>query len=106
MRVTVGGNKLDYPGATATDTASMYTLKLLINSVISTWHARFLTLDIKNYYYYTPTSRWEYMRIPLSLIPDEISSQYDPRKLSKDGWVYMEIRNGMPGLKQARRIAN
>ena len=68
VRVTMGDNKLDCPDATATDTASIYTLKLLINSVISTWHARFLTLYIKSYYYYTPVSRYEYMRIPISLI--------------------------------------
>ena len=36
VRVTMGGNKPVYPGATATDTTSIYTLKLLINSFIST----------------------------------------------------------------------
>ena len=46
------------------------------------------------------------MRIPLSLIPDEILAQYDLRQHSKDFWVYMEICKGMPGLKQAGRIAN
>ena len=50
--------------------------------------------------------RYEYMRIPLSLIPDEIVAQYNLRQLSKDGWVYMEIWKGMPGLKQSGRIAN
>ena len=50
VRVTVGGDKLDYPGVTSTDTASISTLKFLLNSVISTPLARFLTLDIKNYY--------------------------------------------------------
>ena len=59
VQVTVGGEKIDYPSVTVTDTASLSTIKLLINSVISTWHARFLTLDIQNYYYNTPMSRWE-----------------------------------------------
>ena len=57
----MGVNKLDYPGVNATDTASCSTLKLLRSSVISTWHAQFLTLNIKNDYHYTPMSRWEYM---------------------------------------------
>ena len=54
VRMTVGGDKLDYPGITTTDTASLSTLKLLLNSVISTPLACFLTLNIKNYYYNTP----------------------------------------------------
>ena len=61
MRVTVRGNTLDYPGVTVTNTASLYNLKLLINSIIYTWHAWFLTLDITNYYYNTPMYCWEYM---------------------------------------------
>ena len=106
MRVTVGGDKLNYPDITATDTASLSTLKLLLNSVISTPLARFLTLNIKNYYYNTLMSRYEDMRIPLSLIPDEIVAQYDLQQLSKYGWVYMEIWKGMLGLNQAGRISN
>ena len=72
VHVTVGGDKLNYPGITATNTASLSTLKLPLNSVISTPQARFITLNMKNYYYNTPMPRYEYMRIPLSLIPDEI----------------------------------
>ena len=33
-------------------------------------------------------------------------AQYNLRQLSKDGWVYMEIHKGIPGLKHAGRIAN
>jgi hypothetical protein len=106
VRVTVGGDKLDYPGITATDTASLTTFKLLINSVISTNGARFLTLDIKDYYYNTPMPEYEYMRIQLDIIPEEVINQYNLRALAVNGWVYLEIRKGMPGLKQAGRIAN
>ena len=105
-RVTIGGEKLDYPGITATDIASINTLKILLKSFISTPLSCFITLDINKYYYNTPMSRYKYMHIPLSLIPDENMDQYDLRQLSKDGWVYMEIWKGMPGLKQAGRIAN
>ena len=89
MCVTVGGDKLNYTGITATDTASLSKLKLLLNSVIYTPLARFLTLDINNYYYNTLMSRYKYMHILLSLIPDKIVAQYDLLQLSKDGWVYM-----------------
>ena len=39
-------------------------------------------------------------------IPDEITDQYNLRALAHDGWVYMQIEKGMPGLKQAGKIAN
>ena len=106
VRVTVGGDKLVYHGITATATASLTTLKILLNSVISTPGARFITLDIKNYYYNTPMEVYEYMRLQLDVIPKEVVAQYDLHKLAVDGWVYLEIRKGMPGLKQAGKIAN
>ena len=51
-------------------------------------------------------ARYEYMKLALACIPDEIIEQYSLRTLSSDGWVYLEIRKGMPGLKQTGRIAN
>ena len=49
---------------------------------------------------------FEYMRMKLHDIPDEIINQYNLLALSTDGWVYMQIEKGMPGLKQAGKIAN
>ena len=46
------------------------------------------------------------MKLALACIPDEVIDQYSLRTLSSDGWVYLEILKGMPGLKQAGRIAN
>ena len=46
------------------------------------------------------------MKIALACIPYEIIEQYSLCTLSYDVWVYLEIRKGMPGLKQAGRIAN
>ena len=51
-------------------------------------------------------ARYEYMKLALAYIPDEIIEQYSLRTLSYDGWVYLEIRKGMPVLKQSGRIAN
>ena len=50
VRVTVYGNILDYPGATTTNCASLATTKCFLNSTISTPDARFVTLDIKDFY--------------------------------------------------------
>ncbi len=107
VRNCAGGDRLDYPGPTATQCASLVTIKLLLNSTISTPNARFTCFDIKNFYYGTPMQRYEYMKMHLSFFPDEIITQYDLHNIKDShGWIHMEIRKGMPGLKQAGRIAN
>eukprot|EP00804_Cyclotella_cryptica_P021360 CCRYP_001593-RA/>CCRYP_001593-RA protein AED:0.47 eAED:0.47 QI:0/-1/0/1/-1/1/1/0/149 len=69
IRLTVGGNRITYPGDCGTPTADMLTTKILLNSVISTKGARFMTIDIKDFYLNTPMVRPEYMRLKLSDIP-------------------------------------
>ena len=45
-RITVCGNMTNYPGDYGTPTADLLTVRLLLNSVISTEGARFMILDI------------------------------------------------------------
>jgi hypothetical protein len=107
VRNCAGGDPLDFPGPTATQTASLVTTKILLSSTVSTPNARFSAFDIKNFYYGTPISRYKYMKLHISKIPDEIIEEYDLKsRTTPDGWVYREIQKGMPGLKQAGRIAN
>ena len=73
---------------------------------ISTPGARFITLDIKNFYYNTPMGRYKYMKISLAMLSEEIITQYNLLQLAPNGWVYLEIRKGMPGLKHAGCITN
>ena len=47
---------------------------------------------------------FEYMNLPFSIIPDESIAQYNLK--GKGGWVYIEIRQGMPGLKNEGLITN
>jgi hypothetical protein len=54
VRITVGGNLIDYPFELTTGTANMVSSKILWNSVISTKGARFSSTDIKNTYLKTP----------------------------------------------------
>ena len=49
-RVTVGSNILDHPGTTTTNCASLPTTKCLLSSTISTPDARFMTIEIKDFY--------------------------------------------------------
>jgi hypothetical protein len=46
------------------------------------------------------------MKMPLQLIPNDITKHYKLRKKTVDGYVYMEIRKGMYGLPQACILAN
>jgi hypothetical protein len=54
MRLVAGGNRVHYPGNTGMPTANLLTIKLLINSTISTVGAKFMTMDIKVTYLNTP----------------------------------------------------
>ena len=66
VRFTVGGDRLDFPGATTTHCASLATTKYLLNSTISTPGARFMTLYIKDFYYGTAMARYKYMKLALA----------------------------------------
>jgi hypothetical protein len=65
-----------------------------------------MTIDLANFYLNTPMERFEYMRIPLSAIPDCIMDQYNLKPLIHNGSVMVEIRKGMYGLPQAGILAN
>jgi hypothetical protein len=106
VRLTVGGNILDYSGDVATSTADITTFKILINSTLSTEDAAMMMMDIKNYYLGTPLPRFEYIKKLLSRFPEEIVQKYNLNALAIDGWVYIEIRKVMYVLKQAGLLAN
>eukprot|EP00804_Cyclotella_cryptica_P009803 CCRYP_013232-RA/>CCRYP_013232-RA protein AED:0.30 eAED:0.25 QI:0/0/0/1/0/0/3/0/606 len=84
VSITVGGNLIDYPGELTTRTADLVTSKILWNSIISTPNARYLTADLKLFYLTAPLDRYEYMRIPLKIIPTD---QYNLRDKAKNGFA-------------------
>jgi hypothetical protein len=101
-RLVAGGDRVHYPFNAGTPSANLLTVKLLINSVISTPRARFFTMDIKNFYLCTPMMRYEYMRLKLSELPDNVIAHYHLRDIAiPDGYVYCKILQGMYGLLQA-----
>ena len=53
-RITVDGNLINYPRDCGTPTADLLTVKLLFNSIISTPNAKFMSIDIKDFYLCTP----------------------------------------------------
>jgi hypothetical protein len=106
VRLTVGGDRLDYSGDAATSTADITTFKILINIILSTEDAEMMMMDIKNYYLGTPLPTYEYMRLPISILPLDIIEKYKLTLLAVNGWVYLEICKGMYSLKQADLLAN
>jgi len=78
-RITIGGNLINFPGNCGTPTADLLTVKLLFNSIISTPNAKFMSIDIKDFYLCTPMKRYEYFRMKLELFPEDIIQEYDLR---------------------------
>ena len=102
----VGGDKVNYPDNVGTPTADLTLVKTHLNSVISTKNAKYMTLDVKNFYLNTPMKRYEYVRLKMEDIPEEVIIEYNLRKLAtKEGYVYIEVRKGMYGLPQAGLLA-
>ena len=84
----------------------MTLVKTMLNSVIPTRGAKCVMLDIKDFHLNTPMKRYEYMRIKITNIPEEIIKEYNMREIvTEDGYVYCKIQKGMYGLPQAGIIA-
>ena len=107
VRLTLGGNLLDFPGDPSSPAVSTTIAKLHINSTISDAHrgARYMTMDIKNFYLGSPLKYFQYVRIPTALLPPEILSEYPEIYIESDGYTYFEARKGIYGLKEAGLIA-
>ena len=54
----------------------------------------------------TPMERYEYIRLPFNIMPEEIIEQYNLRSMEKNGHFYADTRKLMYGLPQAGRIEN
>jgi hypothetical protein len=65
-----------------------------------------MCVDVTNFYLGTPMDSFEYMRIPIKIIPQEIIDQYNLIPLVSDGHVYIEVQKGMFGLPQAGILYN
>jgi hypothetical protein len=105
IRYTVGGNRIDYPGETATPGADQTTVKLLVNSTISTPGGRYMCIDIKDFYLNTEMGRAEYMWISIDMLGADVIAAYQLEGYIVNNRVLVEINKGMYGLPQAGRLA-
>ena len=81
----------------------MLTTKLHLNSVISDAKkgSRYFNLDVKNFFLGSPMAYYQYARVHASLILTEIFDEYPDLVVEADGYVYLEARKGIYGLKGA-----
>ena len=108
VRLTVGGDKLEYYDDATSPAATLLETKFLLNSTISDAHkgAKFFTLDITDFFLQSLMERPEYMRIHSKYFMEDIREKYNiVNIIAPDGYVYCRIKRGMYGLKQAARLA-
>ena len=85
-RLTVGGKLSHSPADVTTPTAALITAKIIFNSVTLTKSARFMCAYIAKFYLNNPMDIYEYMKLPLDIIPKEIFQQYKLRKFRSQGF--------------------
>jgi len=108
IRGTYGGDRGDpYDEDKSAYVADATTVKCLLNKVVSTAGAKFMTLDIKDFYLGTDLRRKQYMRIHRRMIPKATMSEfgiYDPTYWRND-YILVEISKGIYGLPEAGKLA-
>ena len=70
--LTVGGDRVNCHGDCRTPMTDLLTIKLLLNSKISTPGACFVKLNIKDFYLMNTMERYEYMCLKLADLPDDV----------------------------------
>jgi hypothetical protein len=74
----------------------MMTVKMHLNSVISTKGAHYCTIDLKDFYLNTPMERPEYMRLKLSNLPHDFVDMYKITKIAQDNdSVYKDTKGNV-----------
>jgi len=101
-----GGNLLTYKGNISNRTADLSKSKLLWNRVLSTDGAKYMCLDIKNFYLTTALDYFEYMQMPLSVFLEWDKKQYKLDEHAQSGFVYLWMERAVWGLPQAGILTN
>ena len=108
--MTAAGNFLEgtYMGKTSTETADIETVKIHTNHIISSPGAKCCALDIHNMYLNTVLPTPEYMRIHVSMIQDDIRTEYciTDEYVDNKGFIYFDITKAIYGLIQLGALAH
>ena len=104
--ITAGRNLIQCESELSVRTADINTAKLHWNSVVSREDARYMCLNIKNFYLTATLEYYEYMQIPLSYFPAWMIGQYKLLNHVYNGYVYIKMQRAIWGLPQAGILAN
>lgn len=75
--------------------------------MLSTEKAKFMLINIYNFYRETDLEDFKFILFHTSMIPQEIIDEYNLSIIMEDnGWYYEEIQKAMYGLKEAGYLAN
>ena len=102
VRLTVGGDKVNYTGDRSSTTASLETLKVLQNVRISR-QMDWCTGDVKDFYLGSPMDEVVYMYINERDVPESIKLKYHIE--FRNGRALVSIHKGMYGLPHAGKLA-
>ena len=92
-RLTVGGYRVNYSVDCGTTTVDLTTVKILLNSIVSTLNAKFMTIEVKYFYLNTLMARSDYIRLKLIDLPESTVNHYNlEEKATRDRYVYVEIK--------------
>lgn len=108
VRLTVGGDLLDYFGNQSYPAVSLLETKILLNSLISDAKhgARFMTIDLKDHFLKSQSTEPQYMRIHSKYFFEDSKKKYNMDNIiAKYGYVYHKVIKGMYGLKEAAMLA-
>jgi hypothetical protein len=102
----MGSNLINYPGDCRTPMANLLTVKILLNSIILMPNAKFMTIDMNDFYLNTPMEQYKYFRMMLKLFPKDVINEYNLcNKVDTNGNILFKVQCGMYGLPQAGTIA-
>jgi len=111
VRGTIGGDKLNFEGATSANTADYVIFKNLISATLHDVkyvdpNTRFINTDMVDFYLASPMEESAYMMVPLKDIPMSIFNDYDLTKRAKHGKVYFKVLLTMYGHPASGRLSN
>jgi hypothetical protein len=106
IQLTAGGNLIHCNEELLVLTAGLETAKLHWNSFVGTAMARYMCIDLKNFYLTAKLEYYEYMTIPLAYFPPWIVNQYNLNLHALNGKVHLELRRVVWILLQAGILAN
>jgi hypothetical protein len=103
-RLTIGGDRIQYPYDTSAVTAEMDAIKILLNCMISE-DANWTTIDLTDFYLGTDLPHPEYIRIPRNFIPHDVIAFYELNDFFSNDTLYCSVHKTHYGLPQAGALS-